>query len=176
MSGNQAIDALESIEAVLRGQTMGLLGLCRDGLPYVVPITYGYVPGRVLMHCALVGLKLEYLRANPQVCFTVARQSGEVVRHPQGADCPVDWDSVICYGTARVVEELDERRALLNEFNRCLQPQAPDVSLDAASGCYAIEITLSHMTGRRQRHGGERTSFAYSYAHDDRERCDPVPR
>jgi nitroimidazol reductase NimA-like FMN-containing flavoprotein (pyridoxamine 5'-phosphate oxidase superfamily) len=106
-----------------------------------------------LFHCALTGKKLDYLRANPQVCFTVGRQAGKIVRHPQGALCHVENDSVVCYGLAWIIESMEERRAILDVFNRCLQPDAPEISLEAASKCYAVEITITEMTGRQQREG-----------------------
>ncbi|MBN1814646.1 MAG: pyridoxamine 5'-phosphate oxidase family protein [Anaerolineae bacterium] len=130
---------------------MGYLGLFMDGMPYVVPLNYAYVEGKILFHCALAGKKLDYLRANPQVCFAVGRQSGKVLRHPQGALCHVENDSVICYGVARIVESVEERREVLTTFNRCLQPDAEEIALEDASKCCAVEIRVVEMTGRRQR-------------------------
>jgi nitroimidazol reductase NimA-like FMN-containing flavoprotein (pyridoxamine 5'-phosphate oxidase superfamily) len=75
----------------------------------------------------------------------------------------VDNDSVICYGLARVVEDLDERKAALDTFNRCLQPRAAEISLEAAAKCYAVEINLTEMTGRREQ-DGERTYWRYTFS------------
>jgi nitroimidazol reductase NimA-like FMN-containing flavoprotein (pyridoxamine 5'-phosphate oxidase superfamily) len=155
-------ESREEMEGILREETVGYLGLSMDGMPYVVPLNYGYVEGRILFHCALMGKKLDYLRANPQVCFTVERQAGRVVRHPQGARCHVENDSVICYGSARVVEDVEERREVLTTFNRCLQPDTEEITLEAASKCYAVEIKITEMTGRRQR-GLKHTYWRYSF-------------
>ncbi len=149
------IESLDEMEKLLREESVGYLGLSVEDRPYVVPLNYGYREGKILFHCALGGKKLEYLRTNPTVCFTVGRQAGKVVRHPQGASCHIDCDSVICVGLARIVEGIDERRAILNSFNRCLQPDAPEISLEAASTCYAVEIKITEMTGWRQREGGQ---------------------
>ena len=150
------------MERILNEETMGYLGLSMDGVSYVVPLNYGYVEGKILFHCAQTGKKLDYLKANPQVCFTVGRQSGRVRRHPQGALCHADHDSVICYGKARIVEDVDERRKILDAFNRCLQPDAEEITLEAASNCCAVEIRVTEMTGRQQRKGG-RTYWRYSF-------------
>ena len=152
----------EEMERILYEETMGYLGLSMDGMPYVVPLNYGYVEGKILFHGALTGKKLNYLRANPQVCFTVGRQSGPPVRHPQGALCHVDNDSVICYGIARIVENVAERRKVLDTFNRYLQPDAEEITLEAASKCCAVEIKVAEMTGRQQR-GLKRTYWRYSF-------------
>ena len=36
---------------ILKEETIGYPGLSVDGQPYVVPLNYGYVEGRILFHC-----------------------------------------------------------------------------------------------------------------------------
>ncbi|MGD9159345.1 MAG: pyridoxamine 5'-phosphate oxidase family protein [Desulfobacteraceae bacterium] len=162
MASRKIIKSCEEIEKIICEETMGFLGLCMDGVPYVVPLTYAYVEGRILFHCALKGKKLDYIKANPQVCFTVGKQF-EVCRHPHGARCRASHDSVICYGTARVVENMEERLEVLNRFNRCLQPDAKEIPIEAVSKCYAVEIKITKMTGRQQRKGTEWTHWEYNF-------------
>jgi nitroimidazol reductase NimA-like FMN-containing flavoprotein (pyridoxamine 5'-phosphate oxidase superfamily) len=150
------------MEQILHQETIGYLGLAMEDQPYVVPLNYAYLEGRILFHCALGGKKLDYLRANPRVCFTVGRQSGEVRRHAEGDPCHVDSDSVICYGQARVIEDLAERKSALDAFHRCFRPDAAEISLDAASRCCAVEIRVAEMTGRREQ-AGECTYWKYSF-------------
>jgi nitroimidazol reductase NimA-like FMN-containing flavoprotein (pyridoxamine 5'-phosphate oxidase superfamily) len=147
--------ARQAIERFLESGTLGFLGLARGGQPYVVPLTYVYRKGKILFHCALTGRKLEYLKSNPQVCFTVGVQSGKTCRHTYGAQCRSEHDSVICFGRARIIENLEERRKTLEDFNRRLQPHPKPIPLTAASQCLAVEITISRMTLRQKRNGNE---------------------
>jgi nitroimidazol reductase NimA-like FMN-containing flavoprotein (pyridoxamine 5'-phosphate oxidase superfamily) len=73
------------------------------------------------------------------------------VSHPQGAECPADSDSVICYGRARIIEDIQERCKILNKFNRCLQPQAREITEEEVELCSAVEISIEQMTGRTER-------------------------
>ncbi len=141
------------MEQILHEETLGFLGLSRNGEPYVVPINFAYAEGRIIFHCARIGKKLDFLRDNSKVSFTVGRQSGKVIRHPQGASCRADHDSVICSGTARILEALEERKAALDLFNRSFQPDAEGISLEAAAKCLAVEIKVDEMTGRRWGNG-----------------------
>jgi nitroimidazol reductase NimA-like FMN-containing flavoprotein (pyridoxamine 5'-phosphate oxidase superfamily) len=145
---------LAEAEAFLRQEVWGCLGLSMDGKPYVVPINYAYVDGAILFHCALEGQKLDYIRANPNVCFTVARQEGQVRNHSGDGPCHLDNDSVICYGTARIVEDPEERAELLNAFSRAFEPDAPGLGTEAVLRCGAVRITIDHMTARREREHG----------------------
>jgi nitroimidazol reductase NimA-like FMN-containing flavoprotein (pyridoxamine 5'-phosphate oxidase superfamily) len=162
MSKKDLIVSRVEMEQILHEETIGYLGLSVDGKPYVVPLNYGYIEGKILFHCALTGLKLDYIRQNPQVCFTVGRQSGEVRRHAEGDPCHIDSDSVICYGRARIIEDLEERKALLDTFNRCFRPDVEEISMESTAKCGAVEIEIDEMTGRRERER-ERTYWRYSF-------------
>ena len=149
------IESRAEMEQILREEVLGYLGLAGEEQPYVVPLNYAYAAGKILFHCALTGQKLDAIRRNPRVCFTVGRQTGEVRDHG-GSPCHVDSDSVICYGRARLLDDLAERAAALNAFNRRYRPEAPDVLPERVAQCMAVEITVTEMTGRRER-GRQRT-------------------
>jgi len=158
------IESKEEIEKILRKGTMGFLGMSKDDRPYVIPMTYAYDDGRILFHCALNnGMKIEYLKANPQVSFTVGRQSGKIIRHPCGASCKSSHDSVVCFGTARIIDDVNDRLRVLNTFNQVLQSGARTVTEKDASNCYAIEITINRMSCRSQRRGLDFTYFEYAF-------------
>ena len=159
---HEFIESRDEMEAFLHEEVVGCLGLCMDGKPYVVPLNYSYRDGRILFHGALEGKKLDCIRANPNVCFTVATQSGELRQHVVGCTCEVDSDSVVCTGTARIIDDLDERASALNAFNRWFQPDADDIPMEQAMNCGVVEITVSEMTGRREREG-ERTLWRYTF-------------
>ena len=145
------IESRDEMENLLREEEIGYLGLSLDGKPYVVPLNYHYSDGKIYFQCGLKGKKLVCLKANPQVCFTVARQLAEVREHAGGNPCHVDSDSVICYGRARMIEDLDERSKALNAFNRRFRSDAADVPEERVKNCSVVEITISEMTGRRER-------------------------
>jgi hypothetical protein len=153
MPKHEFVESKSEMEQFLREEGLGCLGLSVDGRPYVVPLNYSYDDGKIVLHCALEGKKMDAIRANPNVCFTVATQGGVVRRHPegQGDTCHVDSDSVICFGTARIIDDLEERAAALNSFNRSFRPKADDVPMERVKNCVVVEITVSEMTGRRER-------------------------
>ncbi len=144
------LESREEMEQILREEVLGYLGMAGEQ-PYVVPLNYSYANGKLLFHCALTGQKLDAIRANPRVCFTVGRQAGEVSDHGGGPPCHLDADSVVCYGRARLIDDLAERAAALNAFNRRYRPGAPDIAAERVAQCMAVEITVTEMTGRRER-------------------------
>jgi nitroimidazol reductase NimA-like FMN-containing flavoprotein (pyridoxamine 5'-phosphate oxidase superfamily) len=162
MTSRSFVESRDEMEALLREETVGYLGLSADGQPYVVPLNYAYVENKILFHCALEGKKLDCIRANPQVCFVVARQTGRVREHAGQDPCHVDSDSVICVGRARIIERAEERQPVLDAFNRRFNPDAEPISLEQATRCGAVEIAITEMTGRREREH-ERTDWRYRF-------------
>jgi len=156
------IESRDEMEKMLKEEEIGYLGVSLDGKPYVVPLNYSYGNGKIFFHCSFKGKKLDYLRENPLVCFTVARQPGRVREHAGGNPCHVDSDSVICYGKARVMEDVDEREVALNLFNRRFRPEAADVPRERVQSCCVVEVAVHEMTGRRERER-KRTCWRYIF-------------
>ena len=157
------IESREEMEKMLREEELGYLGMSLEGKPYVVPLNYHYSDGKIYFHCGLKGKKLVCMKENPQVCFTVGRQLGEVREHAGRNPCHMDSDSVICYGRARMIEDLDQRSKALNAFNRRFRPNAADVPWERVRNCGVVEIAISEMTGRQERER-KRTCWRYVFA------------
>jgi len=152
----------EHLEQILCEEDIGRLALAVDNEPYVVPINYAYVDGRILLHCALDGKKLDFIRKNPNVCFEVSRQHGRPAPHA-GDLCDAPFESVICFGIARILDDVEERCTVLNEFQlRFVTPDKPSkpITVERVAKCGAIEITVKRMTGRR-RAGKEKASWEW---------------
>jgi nitroimidazol reductase NimA-like FMN-containing flavoprotein (pyridoxamine 5'-phosphate oxidase superfamily) len=146
------IDSAAEIEKILREETLGFLGLASAGEPYVVPVTYCYHEGRIIFHGALTGKKLDFIRDNPEVCFAVARETSPPVGHE--GSCELESESVICYGTARILENLDEQIEALELFRRRYSPERRPITPEDATRCSVVEISVRELTGRRET-GGE---------------------
>jgi len=146
---------LAQMEAILGSECVGHLGMACAGEVYVVPINYTYTSGRILLHCALEGRKLRMIQQNPAVCFEVSRQEGPPVEHA-GDACSNGFESVICWGTARYVEDIPARHRVLVEFQaRYATADRPrdTLAVERAEKCGAVEIVVERMTGRRR--GGD---------------------
>lgn len=98
---------------VLREQTLGRLGCCAAGKPYVVPVNYCYEDNFIYAH-SLLGLKINALRANPSVCLQV-----DDIRDDY------HWRSVTAFGRFEEVTEDRERERILNILFKRLPHLSP---------------------------------------------------
>lgn len=139
------------MEAILRREVIGHLALADGDELYMVPLNYTYHEGKILFHCSLEGKKLDMIRRNSRVCFEVCHQYADPAEHgPEGCDAP--FDSVLCWGTARIIDDLDERKVVLDAFQaRYPKPDGSPrggVPIERVKGCGAVVIRVERMTGR----------------------------
>ena len=96
-----------------------------NGYPYGLPVNYVFLDGKIYFHCARAGHKLDAVRADDKVCFTVL---SEPVKHPgEWWNC---FTSVICFG--RIAEVADEPRKdrLLRLLGAKYFPEGYDLEKD----------------------------------------------
>lgn len=88
------------------------LGLVDDGMPYIVPMNYGYVmeDGKpvIYLHGATKGYKLDVIRKNPVCCFEmeceVAPFEGKIA-----CQYGTSYYSLMGRGKAVIVEDAEEK-------------------------------------------------------------------
>lgn len=101
--------SLEETWQVVRRGTHGVLCLTdADGWPYGVPMNHVVMDGKLYLHCAKAGHKLEALAQNDRACFTIVTQAQVVPEH-----ITTLYESAMVFGTARLATETREHDAAL---------------------------------------------------------------
>lgn len=101
------------IEHFLSSARIGFLGLTDGNSPYVVPLNYLWWNGSIYFHGSDHGKKVDLMNGNPTCCFTVSQEYGTIA-HPVPAHTDTAYMSVILYGTAELVTDLDEATEALD--------------------------------------------------------------
>lgn len=120
------------------------LAMLNEGLPYCIPLNFVRKGNVIYLHCAPEGLKLECIRKNGHVAFSLAVDI-EIDR-PKSTTY---YKSVCGNGSAHIVDNRDEKRAALGmlaeRYNaRCKQP-APDVDVTRTA---IVRIDIADLTGK----------------------------
>ena len=88
------------IDSIIRRSQVVRLGLSDNGLPYIVPLSFGYDGEAIYVHCAKQGRKLDIIRKNNIVCFEFDIVLGVVEAEP-ACSWGMKYQSVIGTGTAQ---------------------------------------------------------------------------
>lgn len=138
---------LEESERILREARTATLGLTGDdGYPYVVPISYAYVDGKIYFHCAKTGHKLDAIARNDKVSLCVVQQD-ELMPEK----LTTFFRSVTVFGRARILDNDDERFAAAQKFGMRYYADKDRVDEEIRTHWDAlcvVEITPEHITGK----------------------------
>jgi nitroimidazol reductase NimA-like FMN-containing flavoprotein (pyridoxamine 5'-phosphate oxidase superfamily) len=127
-------------------------------IPYVVPVFFACRDGRLYVHCAREGRKLDLLARNPRVCVEV-----DEVRGIMPAEKPCAFSSVfrslIASGTAaRVSEPRAKREALdllMAKYAGRTTGPGFDFSDATLENTVVLEITITEITGKQSQNWEE---------------------
>lgn len=82
-----------------------------DGYPYAVPVNYVYVDGKIYVHSAKVGYKIDCIQRDSKVCFSAILDAQVVPKMVTAR-----FTSVVAFGRASIIEDEDERYMALKTF------------------------------------------------------------
>jgi len=138
------------LEDVIRRAEVCRLAMIDDGVPYIVPMNFGYRDGTFYFHCAREGRKLDILRKHPRVCFELEAD----VRLVRG-DAPCKWstsyESVIGWGVAELVMDEEEVRKGLEVLMSHYTEEPFDFDPRSLSLTAVIKVKAERMTGKRSK-------------------------
>ena len=138
-----------AIDQIIGRAEVCRLGLSRDNHPYVVPVSFGYDGRCLYFHSAEKGMKIDYMLANPQVCFEM-EQDVSLVRNDQLA---CKWgqafSSVIGFGTVHEITDPAGRQAAMNQVMQHYSGKTwqfdPETFAQVRLWCISIEqVTGKH--------------------------------
>ncbi len=136
------------IESVILDSQVCRMGLCDDGRPYVVPMNFGYRDGKVYMHCATEGRKLDVIGKNPQVCLEF--EADLQMKHAQEAcDFSMKYKSVIAWGKAQVLEKSEEKIYGMNVIMGHYTGKEYEFPAQALARIVVIRVDVEEMTGKQ---------------------------
>ena len=165
---------MEECIRILKEEPRGVLSvLGDDGYPYTVPVSFVYTPGpgieeagaqtegvkaeqlpagtlgTIGFHCAKTGHKIDAIRRNEKVSFTVVAMDEIMPKERTTKFC-----SVIVFGRARILEGEENLRRAANAvgakyssgYEELYKEETEDTIRRGTLCC--VEITIDHMTGK----------------------------
>lgn len=109
----------EIINDFLHKTNIGHLGLVDEDVPYVIPLNFVWLHDCLYFHGAGEGRKTRIIQKNNNACFTISEERG-VMSNPIPAKVDTAYMSVIIFGKATLLENMDEGRdvmqAMLNKY------------------------------------------------------------
>lgn len=139
------------IDQVISGSQVCRLGLARDNVPYIVPVSFGYDGAAIYIHTAQAGRKIEFFEANPAVCLEFER----AVTLKSHETAPCNWSfsfqSVIGYGIITELTDSDEMIAALNLIMKQYSKQQWNFTKENCAALRIWKITIDSLSGKQSK-------------------------
>lgn len=134
-----------------RAQTGSLVTLNPDGTPYSTPIHFVYYSGAIFVHGLPKGKKLDNIAHDSRVGFSVYEMD-KLLLDPDGKPCDTNtkYESVIISGTAKLVDDIEEKRNVLKKIVEKYTPHLVnnEIPNNMVKGTAVIRIEVTEMTGK----------------------------
>lgn len=140
---------LNAAKELLQHNRRGVLAVNGDdGYPYAFPINYFYDRNaeKIYFHGARVGHKVDALRADDKVCFTV--YGNETIKEEAWAPYV---QSTVVFGRCHLLEEGTEATEILRKIARKYYPneQLIDEEIERSGKAVQLfEIDIEHISGK----------------------------
>jgi nitroimidazol reductase NimA-like FMN-containing flavoprotein (pyridoxamine 5'-phosphate oxidase superfamily) len=146
---DKEITEREAIDTIIVRSQICRLGLCDDGMAYIVPLCFGYDGKSLYFHCAREGRKIDILEKNNRVCFEFDIDT-EVVRGDKACNFSMRYRSVMGEGRAHFVEEGPSKKRALESI---MKQYGDDGSLGETdlSKITVFRVDIEHMSGKKSK-------------------------
>jgi nitroimidazol reductase NimA-like FMN-containing flavoprotein (pyridoxamine 5'-phosphate oxidase superfamily) len=138
----------DELEDILKRGQLCRIAMVDDGIPYLVPMNYGYKNGCLYLHSAKEGRKVEILRRNNLVCFQIDVDY-ELEPKKDTCDWPMRYKSVIGWGRVHFIQENEEKLEALNNLLGHYTDARYEVPKGQLGKTAILRIEIDHMTGKR---------------------------
>jgi nitroimidazol reductase NimA-like FMN-containing flavoprotein (pyridoxamine 5'-phosphate oxidase superfamily) len=142
------ITDIKEIESIIQQSQVCRLALADEGLPYIVPLCFGYKNKMLYFHSAKEGQKIDILRRNRQVCFEFDIDA-RVRSGKTACAWGMGYKSVIGYGTASLVEDPEEKQKALDIIMHQYSEGEFEYSAKNLAEMLVIKVVISAMTGKK---------------------------
>jgi nitroimidazol reductase NimA-like FMN-containing flavoprotein (pyridoxamine 5'-phosphate oxidase superfamily) len=143
----------EAWEILERNEYGTLATICDDFSPYNTPLCYVILDKCVYFHCAKSGRKLDNIRREPRVCFSVVGKTQPV--YHDGGYFSLYYESVVVFGTTSTVEDGSEKARMLEALCRKYLPANMEHFNEALINDLAAtdvwKITVQEITGKAKK-------------------------
>lgn len=136
-----------AVEAIIHASLVCRLALSDGNQPYIVPLCFGYQDRTLYFHSALEGKKIDLLQKNNRTCFEFDINS-EIIKADKACKWGMKYQSVIGFGRAVLVENIEEKQKGLNIIMNHYSDrnwQFPDKAIEKIA---VIKIEIEKMTGK----------------------------
>lgn len=116
---DRVLNDINSIEQIVSKCQVVRVAMCKDNIPYLVPLNYGYEfkNGELILycHCANIGKKIDILEENPYVFIEIDNEK-DVIKGNSPCEYGFEYFSVMSPGKVEFIHNIYDKVHGLNKL------------------------------------------------------------
>lgn len=137
------------MESILEKAIVCRIALSDNNMPYVIPVNFGYKDDCIYFHSATEGKKIDILKKNNNICFEVDIDH-EIIEHTRPCSFGMKYLSVIGFGAAKIIEDIEKKKEALNII---MDHYSPGNNFEyrerMLNRILVIQVRIDSMTGKK---------------------------
>lgn len=143
------IKNVEAIDQIIRKCHICRLGLTKDNIPYIVPVSFAYVNDSIYFHTAAEGMKIDFISAGNLACFEFELGISLLAQGDKPCDWGFSYQSVIGHGTIlEMTDHHDKVRGLNLIVKHYVEGEWPMTAAQVA-GTRVWKLMIESITGKQ---------------------------
>ena len=143
----QEITSREEIDEIIKNSIVCRLALSENNQPYIVPLCFGYDGKDLYFHSAGDGKKIDILKQNNKVCFEFEADC-EVEKSGKACDWGIKYKSVIGFGKAIFLDDIEEKKNALNLIVKQYSSEKLELPETAVKHVTVMKVSIDSITGK----------------------------
>lgn len=136
------------IDEIIAKNTICYVGMVdTDGMPYVIPMNFGYEGDIIYLHSAQEGRSIETLEKNSNVCITFCTEPTLTYQNKEVAcSYRMKGASIICRGNVVFEEDFDEKVKALNIIMKQYTERVFTYSVPAINNVRVWKVEMNNVS------------------------------
>jgi len=147
---DREIQSRDMIDEIITKTEVCRLGLSHNNHPYIVPVSFGYDGRCLYFHSTEKGMKIDYMLANPQVCFEMEQDVKVIPYEEQACKWGHAYTSVIGFGTVREITEMALKTEAMNHIMRHYSGKDWEFDAQTLGNTRLWCISIEQVTGKHR--------------------------
>ena len=150
---DREVSDINAIRGIIDKCKTCYVAVSEDGLPYVIPLSFGYeLYGDLLtlfFHSAKEGRKLDILKKNPAVCFVMSLE-GKPALFDNPCNSVYYYESVLGFGKVEFIECPDEKCLALSRLMKHQADRDIAFTHEQSESVCVYKITTKDFAGKKK--------------------------
>lgn len=120
----------------------------KEDQPYGTPLSYIYMENCIYFHCALEGMKLDNIKSNNKICFTVVGKTNVL-----SEEMSTEYESVMAFGNCELISGQEKEEALtciVSKYSPEFIEKGMAYIKMSKDKTVVVKINLEYITGKHR--------------------------